>query len=80
MVLPSAPSAKEVQTFASASSNAFNPGAIIMALHGASALYPVFVDNTGNVNTQEKIIPAITASILSAYLVFGFPGSNAWAN
>jgi len=80
MVLLPAPSAQAVQTFAPASPDAFNPGAIIMTLHGASALYPVFVDNTGNVNTRENIIPAITASILSAYLVFSFLGSNAWAN
>ncbi len=80
MVLLPAPSAQAVQTFAPASPDAFNPGAIIMTLHGASALYPVFVNDTGNVNTQEHIIPAITASVLSAYLVFGFPGSNAWAN
>jgi len=80
MVLPPAPSVQAVQAFASASPDAFNPGAIVMTSHGASALYPVFVDDTGNVNTRDDIIPAITASVLSAYLVFGFPGGDAWAN
>jgi len=58
----------------------FNWGAGDMLAHGALALYPVFVDDTSTAHVHSKILPTITALVLSAYVVFGFPGGNPWAN
>jgi len=48
--------------------------------HGASALYPIFIDDTGNANTWANIYDTITALVLAAYLMFGFLGGDTWGN
>jgi len=52
----------------------------LLSQHGVSALYPVFIDHTGNANVHHQMVSMVTDSILSAYLLFGFPGSNVWAH
>jgi len=44
--------------------------------------YPLssLVDDTGNANIWSWITQMVTASVLSAYLMFGFPGDDLWAN
>jgi len=44
--------------------------------HGIAALYPVFVDNTGNANVHHQVALTVMALVLSAYLLFGFPGGD----
>jgi len=61
-----------------APADAFNPSAENLTSKGMLALYPVFVDDTANVNTHSCIIQTITASVLLAYIIFGFPSSDLW--
>jgi len=75
-LFPPEPMPVEVASFSTATPDAFNPGAAILMRHGAAALYPVFVDEMGNTNTRSKIYNTITASVLAAYLLFGFPGGD----
>jgi len=79
-IFPPEPTPTEVEGFQPALPNSFNQGAVVLTQHGASALYPVFVDNTGNANTQSHIYDTITALVLAAYLLFGFLGGDAWGN
>jgi len=67
-------------TFTTASADMFNPGAENLTSNGMSALYPVFVDDTANTNTRSCILQTITASVLSAYVIFGLPSSDLWGN
>jgi len=80
MLLPPEPTPAESCLISSAFQDSFNPGAMNMLAHGASALYPVFMDDTGNMNIRLQITATITASVLMAYIIFGFPGNNLWAN
>jgi len=79
-IIPSQPSTACCQTFIQAIRDAFNPGAAHLTAHGVSALYPVFVDDTGNAHVHHQIASMVTASIMSAYLLFSFPGSDTWAH
>jgi len=42
--------AVKIQGFQLALSDTFKPGAAVLTQHSVSALYPVFVDDTGNAN------------------------------
>ncbi len=77
---PRPPSPDMSTTFVQATMDTLNPGATSLTAHGVSALYPVFVDDTGNANVHHKMIPTVTASVLSAYLLFGFPGGDTWGH
>jgi len=79
-IIPSQPSVVCHQTFVQATQDALNPGTTTLTAHGISALYPVFVDDTGNAHMHHQIASMVTASIISAYLLFGFPGGNTWAH
>jgi len=79
-LFPQSPMSTDIANFAQAAPDSFNPGAAALTSHGASALYPVFVDDTGNVNTRKKISDTVTASVLAAYLLFGFPGGDTWGH
>jgi len=79
-VLPPAPSTQQIAQFRPAFPNVFNHGAASMLEHSASALYPVFVNDTGNAHICSHIILTVMASVLSTYIIFGFPGGNPWAN
>jgi len=79
-LFPQPPTSADIANFSQAAPDSFNPGAAALTSHGASALYPVFVDDTGNVNTRKKISDTVTASVLAAYLLFGFPGGDTWGH
>jgi len=74
--LPCLPLPSRIVAFAQAMADALNPGAACLTAHNVSALYPVFVNNTENENVHHGIIPTVMVSVLSAYLLFGFPGDN----
>jgi len=78
--LPPQPPLVDRRQFTQATRDAFNPGATTLTAHGVSALYPVFVDDTGNANVHHHMSSTVTASVLSAYLLFGFPGGDTWAH
>jgi len=79
-VFPPEPTPTEVEGFQPALPNSFNLGAAVLTQHGMSALYLIFIDDTGNANTQSAIYNTVTTSILAAYLLFGFPGGDVWGN
>jgi len=78
--IPSQPSLACRRKFAQATRDALNQGAAHLTAHGVSALYPVFVDDTGNAHVHHLIESTVTASVISAYLLFGFPGGDTWAH
>jgi len=80
MIIPSQPSMTCCQTFVQATQDALNPSTTTLTAHGISTLYLVFVDDTSNANVHHQIASTVTASVLLAYLLFGFPGSNTWAH
>jgi len=79
-LFPQPPMSTDIVNFSQAAPNSFNPGAVALTSHGASALYPVFVDDTGNVNMRSKISDTVTALVLAAYLLFSFPGGDTWGH
>jgi len=80
MIFLPEPTPTEVRGFQPALSDSFNQGAAVLTQHGASVLYPVFIDDTSNANMWANIYDTITASVLATYLMFGFPGGDAWGN
>jgi len=78
--LPENPTPAEQATFSRANSDSYIPGASSLLMHSALALYPIFVDDTSNANICSRILPMVTASVLGAYIIFGFPGNDPWAN
>jgi len=77
-VFPPEPMAKDIAGLYQALPDVFSPGAIVLMQHGTFALYPVFVNNTGNANTQSKICNTVTALVLVAYLLIGFLAGDVW--
>ena len=68
-------------TFASAPRDALNPGAAALRNHGEyGSLHSSFVDDSGNADIASRIIKTVLQSVLAAYVLFGFPGSDRWAN
>jgi len=47
----SSPIITEIHAYVPAVLDAYNPGATTLTSHGVIALYPMFVNNTGNMNT-----------------------------
>ena len=43
-------------------------------------LHSSFVDDTGNAGDHTTMPQVVTQSVLSAYVIFGFPGSDRWGN
>jgi len=66
--------------FVPASADAFNFGAKNLTSTGMNALYPVFVDDMANVNTRSRVLGTVTALVLSAYVIVGFPSGDLWGN
>jgi hypothetical protein len=51
-----------------------HPGGGFLHLHSS------FVDDTGNAGYHDTMHQVVTQSVLSAYVIFGFPGSDRWGN
>jgi hypothetical protein len=47
---------------------------------GFLSLHSSFVDDTGNAGYRDDMASVVTQSVLSAYVIFGFPGSDRWGN
>ena len=78
--LEASPDAATRATFSTAPRDALNPGAEALRSHGRfGALHSSFVDDSGNADIASRIVKTIVQSVLAAYVLFGFPGSDHWA-
>jgi hypothetical protein len=77
IVLATPPSPRAALQLARATPDDKNPGAALL-LNDPTRRYAhsSFVDDTGNAHIRSRIVGAITNSILSAYVVFGFPSED----
>ena len=77
IVLATPPSPRAALQLARATPDDKNPGAALL-LNDPTRCYAhsSFVDDTGNAHIRSRIVGAITNSILSAYVVFGFPSED----
>jgi hypothetical protein len=74
IILSTPPTPRKAGQMTRATTDPVNPGAALL-LRDPTRWYAhsSFVDDTGIAQTHDRMVGAITNSILSAYAVFGFP-------
>jgi hypothetical protein len=77
IILSTPPTPRKAGQMARATTDTVNPGAALL-LRDLTRRYAhsSFVDDTGIAQTRDCMVGAITNSILSAYVVFGFPSED----
>jgi len=77
IILSTPPTPRKAGQITRATTDSVNPGAALL-LRDPTRRYAhsSFVDNTGITQTRDRMVGAITNSILSAYVVFGFPSED----
>jgi hypothetical protein len=71
--LPTPPTDHVIARIPRATACELHPGAAALRGPACGSLHSSFVDDTGSADTRARIIESITQSVLSAYIVFGFP-------
>ena len=77
--LPAPLSADAQRAIVPAFRDAINPGAAALRGPSRGSLHSSFVDDSLNADVVKRAGQAILQSVMSAYVIFGFPGSDRWA-
>ena len=76
LILPPPPTPHEVAAFGQAVRDSLNQGILFATSDFPERRMPPYVDDTGNAHVRRHFITAVTASLLAAYIMFGFPDED----